>query len=139
MSRQQFNKDNLRILRDAMQAALDQVSELCEVSFEVGSCQYSPQNCTFRVKIANVVDGEVKKQEVEDWNSYAKSYGFKKEDLGREFTSRGHKCRITGLLPNRRKYPVQYLDLVTQKKFVTTAKQARQSLGIEYHEMAQWD
>ena len=36
----------------------------------------------------------------------AESYGLAPSDLGREFTVRGEPFRVTGLHPNRPKYPI---------------------------------
>ena len=132
MKRQQFTKQNIGAFREAMQKALDVAGEACGVAFHVGSITYNPQSCRIGVKAANLLDGKAQVQEELDFIRHAPRYGFKKEDLFRTFTDdNGHRCTITGFLPRRRKYPVQYRDNDIAKTFVGTPRYIQRLLGIK--------
>ena len=51
----------------------------------------------------------------------AESYGLAPSDLGREFTARGETFRITGLNPNRPRYPVDAERLPDRRGFKLAA------------------
>ena len=102
----QFNENNLKKLNLEIGKALQVVGREFGVDIRVGSCTFRPQNATFKVEVATMVDGEVQSKEIEDFRLYAREYGLNPDDLGRELIGgRGEILNIIGLLPRRRKIP----------------------------------
>lgn len=71
------------------------------------------------------------KQAVVNWNRYAVSRGFAKEDLGVTFkdVNDGQEYEIQGWLPRRRKYPVQVKNIITGKLFIYPSNRVLLGLG----------
>ena len=51
------------------------------------------------------------------FGAMAETYGLSPDDLGRTFTVRGETFRITGLSPNRPKYPIDVERLPDRRGF----------------------
>ena len=130
MGIEQFNPNNLKMLDTKMQKVLDDVAKECGIVIKVTGCTYNHQNAAFKIKVATIVNGEVQTKEAQDFKHQAKLYGFKPEDLGREFIDRkGRKCIITGLLTRRWKYPIQYQVVKTKQMIVSTSHAVLRQLG----------
>ncbi len=103
----EFTKQNLRELRDGLDAALKQLGEKFGVSLKLGTGRFSPTNCTFKLEAAVIAeDGQVVTKESQDFTRLAKVYGLSPEDLGRTFKTGGKSFTIVGLNSKRPKYPI---------------------------------
>ena len=65
------------------------------------------------------------------WRYYATSYGFKLDDLGREFTSRGVRYKITGIEPSRPKYPISAERVHDKRAFKFGASTVKMGLPMK--------
>lgn len=113
-----FTPGSIENLQAAMIEALKPVGEGFGVSFEVSATGYRPNSVPFKV-IASTLnsDGTAKNPDKEEWDKFCSAIGLEKDDFGREFTQRGRTFKITGLKLNRPKYPVNAIDVATNKGF----------------------
>lgn len=101
-----MEREKVRALRDAMEAALKSVEKEFNVKVEFGTARFSDQNARFKLEVSDIVGGKALTKQVMDWNNHCKLYGFKKSDLGRPFKFQGHIYKIAGLSPRSRRFPV---------------------------------
>jgi len=102
-----MNRQLVKELRDALQEALASVEEEHNVKVHVGNASYSNSNATFKVEVADIVEGNVITKEVSDFKKYANLYGLIAEDLGKTVKNfNGEKYKIAGLKPRSKKYPI---------------------------------
>ena len=118
------------MLRDAMDRALAEVGKTHGVAFKVGNISYSANLATAKVEFAAVgEDGSVNTREAQDFERLYTFYGFERDDLGREFKSRGRTYKLLGLNQRARKNPVIVRDVVTGKDYKMTVGAALVGLG----------
>lgn len=102
-----FDRTNLRMLRQAIDAALEDVGKDYGISIEAGNATFGENIATFKVECATIAkNGKVVSKAAEDFNRYAQMFGLEPSDLGREFTHRGRRYTITGLKPRSHTYPI---------------------------------
>lgn len=65
-----------------------------------------------------------------DFDRYADLFGLKPEDYGRTFVTRGETYQITGISPNRPKYPINAKSVRTGKSFKFQEASVQRALGI---------
>ena len=100
---EQFNKPNLRMLRVELDKALKDTLVKFGLSHKIGSISFGPGEFTTRLTVnCGSADDVVR----DTFNDHCASYGLKPSDFGREFRTNGSVFTITGLKPNRRKYPI---------------------------------
>jgi len=93
-------------LRKKLQAALEKVSEELGWKLSLGSCKYYSV-AEFKLEAAPIGEtGEAVSKVAEDFKKLARVYGFKPEDLGRQFQYSGYRFELLGLNIKCRKYPV---------------------------------
>lgn len=103
----EINRENIRILRDDIEAALIVVATNHGVTIETGKCTFSVNSCEFKVQVAVVHDGVSLTPEVERFKKYAGTLGLKPEHLGTHFVFKCQGYKIGGLKPDiYSKYPV---------------------------------
>jgi len=115
----------LKQFRQKANEALKSVGEELGISIEVhGSISYTHggEEANAKLKLLSITvgnDGQeaVHDPEAEDFKRFASLYGFKPEDLGRQFTSRGKTFEITGLKLSRKKYPVSAREVGTDRQY----------------------
>ena len=103
-----FTKQNASILRDEIVEALKIVGAKHDVAFSLGTIRGSASSIRVTLECAStngVQDGEDPVMK----NAFMKNcfmFNLNKEDFGKEFVMEGKKCKIVGLKPKSRKYPV---------------------------------
>jgi hypothetical protein len=107
----QLDKQNIQMLRDAVQKSLDKVGDMYGLTIKLGNIRYD--NLSFRSKVEAYVDEPASGvgYEQEAFNSTCFMYGLKPEDYLKEVTLNGQKfwgtkAKIYGFNPRSRKYPV---------------------------------
>lgn len=98
-----FTKPTLRSLRIEMDAALKAVMDKHGISHKIGNMSFNGGEFTTSLTVSAGSQDEVIKN---TFDLYCSDYGLKPSDLNREFTSNGKTFTITGIKPNRRKYPI---------------------------------
>lgn len=124
-----FNGGTVEVLRDSMQSALAEFEQKFDVKVDVGNARYNASSINFKVEVANIVDGQVRDQETVDFENLCWKCGFKPEDLGREFISRGETYAIKGLSRRAHRYPILCKQIRTGKNFKFTPSTVKQCLG----------
>jgi hypothetical protein len=80
----------------------------------------------FTVEVAEIdEDGMAATREARDFGRYATAYGLYPGDLGREFTWRGERFRLTGINPNAPSYPILAERVADGKTFKFPREVAR--------------
>lgn len=121
---QTINRDNIRQLRDEMNAALNLVLKKHGVTAVVGNASFTPGDVTFKVKVSVGSADDAAKRE---WDRYCVMFGLTPDLFGKKFVSRGTEFTITGIAKKGRDYPVLATnDNGTVYKFnIETARGAR--------------
>jgi hypothetical protein len=102
-----IDKAVLKMLRSRIDAMLKDLGEELGLKFECAGGRFMPLNATIKVNLAVVGDdGSVMDKDRVAWDTYHMIFKLKKDDLGKEFMASGTTYEITGLNPNRYKYPV---------------------------------
>ena len=105
----EFNKQNLKMLRNEMTEALKEFSDDNDISIEVGNASFRGGNATFKVHLCcKTEDGEILNKDAEEFKRTAKLfYGLEPSDLGKEFTGNtGEKYTLIGSSRRSRKFPI---------------------------------
>ena len=103
-----FDKAKTVIVAKEATAALQAVAEKYGLSVSYHGARYSATNANMKFEFATIGEnGAVQTSGVSEFEVYAKSYGLLPTDLGRSFTSSGHRFKIEGLNVRCRRYPVK--------------------------------
>lgn len=81
----------------------------------------------FKVNVVDAATGEAHTAEARNFKNYAAVFGLKASDLGREFMLNGKKFKLTGIMPNRPKFPILAVD-AQGKRFKLTEDTVRAAL-----------
>lgn len=120
-----FNKENLQVMRSEIKEALKSVSEKYGVGFDMGTFTYDPTTKSFRFSTECVVIAEDLKD-----NPYAAKiskarsvfkrvhvlYGLKEEDLGKRISANGYIHEVVGINESKKKMPIMLQCLQGPKK-----------------------
>lgn len=115
MKLEQFNPQNLKQVRIALQAKLDVLSEEFGVPFKAGNITYSDDTFKCGVTSTIVPDGMSKMQV--DFDKCCFQFGLDKSDYGKTFRSGGESFKLVGLKPRSPKYSVVGEDVTTGKRY----------------------
>ncbi|RUP37977.1 MAG: hypothetical protein EKK63_13810 [Acinetobacter sp.] len=104
---ERFDKINLRALRPELERALSDVCAKHGITATIGSGSFTDLECKFKLILNLEGSGEVKSTAKQaDFERYAALYGLEPTDLGKTFIVGGNSYTITGLSPNRPKFPI---------------------------------
>jgi len=101
-----FTRPTMRQLREEIDNALKPLAEKHGISFNLGSISFSSDSFSVSLKGKTLDESGTPVVDAATFTRYCGMYGLKPEDLGRKFMSRGHVYEITGVAPNRPKYPI---------------------------------
>ena len=120
MKIQEFNKQNLQILREEINAALAQVEKKYGIKINAGNASYSSNEVTYKLK-ANVVasTGKAITKEATQWDMYARMHQLGHLKVGDRISISGREFVIKGYNSRARKAPIQIEDL-TGRGYKTT-------------------
>ena len=100
----EFNRQNLREIRESLQAKLNELSEEYGAEFKAGNISYTSESFTCKLEAIIVPDGMSKDQM--EFNKYCSLFELTESDYGKTFTSNGETFTLIGLKPNRPKFPI---------------------------------
>lgn len=123
-----MDKAEAKAIMDEARAAMDQVFQ--RHGLKTGRIHASYDSGSITVKVTGEGVG-ADSPKVKDWERYAESYGLPREALGTTIVSGGTRFQITGLLPNRRKFPVLVKNALTGKEMLLTVAGVKRALGIK--------
>lgn len=108
-----INQTLLRTLRAPIEEALKKIGEDHGIALHLGSASFTSYEFTFKLKGEVLDTGEGKTVAESDWAIHAPMMGIDVDKLGKQFTHKGSTFRITGVKPNRPKYPIQAININT--------------------------
>jgi hypothetical protein len=126
----QFDRPNLRLVRQDLERALSEVAAKHGISLSVGNMTFTATTATVQVKAA-VKDGETGVPETPEramFKLHAPHCGLALDDLDRVVTVDGRRCRISGLRPKAPRRPILLTTLDGTKNFVTSADHVQRLL-----------
>lgn len=129
---QSLTKPGMKSIREAVDAALEEVGKDLGVGLSLGSGSFTSVEGHFRLNVVTLGEGgKVESPEAKAWPTYCTAYGFKPEDLGATFHSQGRAFKITGIKPSRSQYPISGERVPDGKGFKFPASQVLRALGRE--------
>ena len=117
-----FTKPQLKVIRQAMQSALNKANDLLEdkVTFTVTNCTYNGGEATYKVNV--LLDGAETKEQ-KDLTQMAKLMGL---DTSKIKDTQGMSLSLVGYKSKASKMPWIVQDLKTNKEYKLTDEQAEQ-------------
>ena len=107
MAIKEINRENIRMLRLPLEAALQEVASAYGLFAHVGSASFTPANVIFKVELSVLNEaGQPIDKTVEHFKMFACNYGLSPHDLGKTFYCHGKPFTIRGLKVRSRKYPI---------------------------------
>ena len=116
----QFDRQEVRILGEAIESALQKVGDQYGVHIIRGNGRFDPTNLTLKIEASIVGEnGEVVTKEAKDFKKFATMYGLNPSDLNKTFTTwNGKQFEITGLSLRKSKNPILAKKVSTGKTFI---------------------
>lgn len=91
-----ITKETCRNFRNDFNNTIKELEEKYKISIELGKISYDDAKFTAKIT-ANVIGEEANEKEREEFEQYAKLYGFNPEDYGKEVVIQGKHFRFVGL------------------------------------------
>ena len=119
-----IDRQNLRLLQEAMLAALKPACQQFGVDVDIAGGNFGSTYATLKFKVAVVGDGGVvETPERQALKIYAHIYGVKPTDTDLELTHRGDKYKLVGIAINRDKYPMLLERVRDGKQILVTREE----------------
>jgi hypothetical protein len=104
---ERFDKPTLRSLRPELETALADVCAKHGITARIGNASFTELECKFQLILElEGVDEAKSTSRQADFERYATLYGLEPTDFGKNFLVNGVLYSITGISPNRPKFPV---------------------------------
>ena len=124
---QEFNRPNIKTLREEIDNALKSIAEKHGISLMLGNVRFSDRSFTGKLE-ARITDTHGEPTMAVDFRTLADTYGLKPENLYRMVTIQGKTYKIVGLKPRNRKYPIIVEEITNGKRYKFSAFVIRESL-----------
>ena len=119
-------------IASAIDKALEPVALAHGLQIVVKGGRFSTTTCTAKVECSELDrDGVAQTGQRIDFLAVCDAYGLKSEHLDAAFQVRGETYRITGLSPNRRRYPVSAVRVRDGKAYKFAADTVVHALAEE--------
>ena len=125
----EFDRTNLRLLRDDVESALNAVGKKYGIDLRLGTGRFSSENVTFRLEGSVIRAEGVVTREAAEFRQYADLLGLEASDLGKTFTQGGRRFEITGAKLSSRKYPILARNVLNGKVYKFRVADVREALG----------
>lgn len=99
----EFNRSNLREIRDIIDGALKDALEEYGLTAKMGNISFSGEDFTTKVTVSCGSDDEAAQRE---WDKHAYKFGMESSDFGKTFMVRGKPYTVSGIKPRSSKYPI---------------------------------
>jgi hypothetical protein len=118
MAIQQFDRKNLKALRQDMNAALKAIEAQYGIQINVGNASFSDNEVTFKTKCNTIGEGgKAQTKEANQWKLYAELNGVGQFSVGDRITIQGQVFTIEGWNSRAKKAPVMIKDIATGKSY----------------------
>ena len=112
MQIKQMDRTTVKLLSDAINAALQPLAVQYGVNIKRGSASFTDQNFTLKVEVAVIGAGGVAvSKEVTDFKRYAEFQGMKADDFGKTVSISGKLYTIAGYLVRSTRNPILVKDV----------------------------
>jgi len=119
----EFNKQNLKSLRQDMNAALAKLEKQYGIQINVGNASYSDNEVTFKTKCNTVSkEGTAITKEAQNWPLYAELNGVSQFSIGDRIALQGKIFSIEGWNTRAKKAPVMIKEVGSNKTFKCSAQ-----------------
>jgi len=107
-----MDKQKIKQLRSAIQAAIKPLEAEHGVAFEIGSAHYNSTGCKFKFEVLDAQESGSQGMDFMElsFRRGCDEYGLRPEDFGKSFQAHGETFTISGLKPKNRKFPVIATD-----------------------------
>ena len=107
----QFNRANIKGLRDEINEALDSVAKKYGITISAGNCTFSGNEANFKLKLNTIGEGgTVITRESQMWDIYKSRTNCSHLNVGDTITIQGNTYTLTGYNTRARKAPIQFKD-----------------------------
>ena len=107
----QFNRANIKGLRNEIDEALDQVAKKYGITISAGNCTFSGNEANFKLKLNTIGEGgTVITRESQNWDFYKNRTQCTHLNVGDKITIQGGTYTLTGYNTRARKAPIQFKD-----------------------------
>ena len=118
MAIKQFDRKNLKALRQDMNAALKAIEAQYGIQIKVGNASFSDNEVTFKTKCNTIGEGgKAQTKEANQWKLYAELNGVGQFSVGDRITIQGQVFTIEGWNTRAKKSPVMIKDVATGKSY----------------------
>ena len=121
MAIKQFDKNNLKALRQDMNAALKAIEAQYGIKISVGNASFSDNEVTFKTKCNTISKGgKPQTKEAANWKLYATMEGLSQFSVGDRVEIQGRIFTIEGWNTRAKKSPVIIKEVATGNNFKCT-------------------
>ena len=107
----QFNRANIKGLRNEIDEALDRVAKKYGITISAGNCTFSGNEANFKLKLNTIGEGgTVITRESQNWDFYKNRTQCTHLNVGDKITIQGNPYTLTGYNTRARKAPIQFKD-----------------------------
>ena len=118
MAIKQFDRKNLKALRQDMNDVLKAVELRYGIQINVGNASFSDNEVTFKTKCNTIGEGgKAQTKEANQWKMYAELNGVGQFSVGDRITIQGQVFSIEGWNTRAKKSPVMIKDIATGKSY----------------------
>jgi len=107
----QFNRANIKGLRNEIDEALSSVASKYGITISAGNCSFSGNEANFKLKLNTIGEGGfVITRESASWDVYKSRTNCSHLNVGDTITIQGNPYTLTGYNTRARKAPIQFKD-----------------------------
>ena len=111
MNIKQFNRANIKGLRNEIDEALSSVASKYGITISAGNCSFSGNEANFKLKLNTIGEGGfVITRESASWDVYKSRTNCQHLNVGDTITIQGNPYTLTGYNTRARKAPIQFKD-----------------------------
>ena len=107
----QFNRANIKGLRNEIDEALDRVAKKYGITISAGNCTFSGNEANFKLKLNTIGgNGTPITRESQMWDLYKSRTNCSHLNVGDKITMQGTPYTLTGYNTRAKKAPIQFKD-----------------------------
>jgi len=116
MKIENFNRTNVKSLREQLNSELESLANRLGIDISVGNATFTSNSVTFKVNANKISEGGfIITKEAEAWNRHASRYNLNHISVGDDVFCQGKRFTLTGWNSKAKKYPIEISDSVGVK------------------------